>query len=59
MDCRDDKEMVSLIVPCYNGEKFIARCIESILSLIDHNIELTLVNDGLTDDTLNPLNVMT
>ena len=51
--------MVSLIVPCYNGEKFIGRCIESILSPIDHNIELTLVNDGLTDDTLNPLNVMT
>lgn len=51
--------MVSLIVPCYNGEKFIARCIESILNPIDHNIELTLVNDGLTDDTLNPLNVMT
>ena len=38
--------MVSLIVPCYNGEKFIARCIESILNQTDHNIELILVNDG-------------
>lgn len=45
--------MVSLIVPCYNGEKFIARCIESILNPIDHNIELILVNDGSTDDTSN------
>lgn len=50
--------MVSLIVPCYNREKFIVRCIKSILNPIDYNIELTLVNDGLTDDTLNPLNVM-
>lgn len=45
--------MVSLIVPCYNGEKFIARCIESILNQTDHNIELILVNDGSTDDTSN------
>ena len=43
--------MVSLIVPCYNGEKFIARCMESILNQTDHNIELILVNDGSTDNT--------
>lgn len=43
--------MVSLIVPCYNGEKFINRCIDSILSQTDSDIELILVNDGSTDKT--------
>ena len=48
--------MVSLIVPCYNGEKFIARCIESILNQTDHNIELILVNDGSMDSTSDIIN---
>lgn len=43
--------MVSLIVPCYNGERYIDRCIDSILAQTDHDIELILVNDGSTDKT--------
>lgn len=43
--------MVSLIVPCYNGENFINRCIDSILAQTDNDIELILVNDGSTDKT--------
>ena len=43
--------MVSLIVPCYNGERFIERCLDSILNQSDNNIELILVNDGSTDHT--------
>ena len=43
--------MVSLIVPCYNGERFIERCLDSILSQSDNNIELILINDGSTDHT--------
>ena len=43
--------MVSLIVPCYNGEAFIDRCIDSILSQTYKDIELVFVNDGSTDNS--------
>ena len=43
--------MVSLIVPCYNAERFIDRCIDSILAQTDNDIELILVNDGSTDNS--------
>lgn len=41
--------MVSIIVPCFNGEKFINRCFDSILNQTYKNIELILINDGSTD----------
>ena len=41
--------MVSLIVPCYNAEAFLERCIDSILAQTYKDIELILVNDGSTD----------
>lgn len=41
--------MVSIIVPCYNGEKFIKRCFNSILNQSYKQIEVILVNDGSTD----------
>ena len=43
--------MVSLIIPCFNGEKFIDRCISSILNQTYKNIELIFINDGSIDDT--------
>lgn len=43
--------MVSLIVPCYNSERFIDRCIDSILAQTFRDIELIIVNDGSTDHT--------
>ena len=46
---------ISLIVPTYNIENEITRCVESILGQTYHNIEIILVNDGSTDGTLNVL----
>ena len=40
---------ISVIVPIYNAEKYIARCLDSILMQEDSNIELILINDGSTD----------
>ena len=44
-------DKVSIIIPIYNGEKYISRCITSILEQKYNNIELILVNDGSTDKT--------
>ena len=43
--------MISIIVPIYNAEKTIDRCISSILSQTYKDIELILINDGSSDNT--------
>ena len=40
---------VSIVVPVYNSEKTIARCIDSILNQTYKEFELILVNDGSMD----------
>lgn len=42
---------VSIITPCYNGEQFVARYLESVLNQTYQNIEMILINDGSTDRT--------
>lgn len=42
-------DLVSIIVPCYNGEKFVDRCFNSILSQDYPHIQIIAVNDGSTD----------
>lgn len=43
--------MISVIVPVYNAEKYLRRCIESILCQTYGDIELLLINDGSTDES--------
>ena len=43
---------VSIVVPIYNAEKYIDRCIKSILDQSYHNLQLILINDGSTDHSL-------
>lgn len=49
------KEKVSIIVPVYNAEKYIERCLKSILNQTYKNLEIILINDGSTDNSLEIL----
>jgi glycosyltransferase involved in cell wall biosynthesis len=42
---------VSMVVPCYNKEKYIGAMLESVYRQLWNNIELILINDGSTDGT--------
>ena len=44
-----DKPLISVIVPVYNVEKYLPRCIESIIGQTYKNLEIILVDDGSTD----------
>lgn len=43
--------MISIVVPVYNVEKYLNRCIDSLINQTYKNIEIILVNDGSTDNS--------
>lgn len=51
---KDKKDGVSIVIPVYNSEKYIARCIDSLLqqkNIEREEMEILLINDGSTDDS--------
>lgn len=44
---------ISIIVPVYNVEKYLAQCVESILAQTLEDIEILLINDASTDQSLS------
>ena len=49
------KPLVSVLIPVYNVEKYLERCLDSILKQTLTKIEIICVNDGSTDNSLNIL----
>lgn len=45
------QELISVVVPVYNVEKYLERCVRSILEQTYQNLEVILVNDGSTDQS--------
>lgn len=50
------KPILSIIVPIYNVEDYLERCIKSILNQTFSDFELILVDDGSTDSSLKICN---
>ncbi len=50
--------LVSVVVACYNHEKFVQDCIDSILRQTYQNIELIIIDDGSTDNSVKKIKEM-
>ena len=49
-------DKVSIVIPVYNAEKYVEKCINSIFNNTYKNFEVILINDGSTDNSLEVLN---
>ncbi len=43
---------ISIIVPVYNAERTLARCVDSLLKQTHQNVQIILVNDASKDSSL-------
>lgn len=56
MSMNMDKKLISVIVPIYNGEKYIESIYQNIVNQTYRPIELILINDGSTDQSQDMIN---
>lgn len=47
--------LISVVVPCWNVERYVEECVKSLISQKYENIEIILVDDCSTDSTLSIL----
>ena len=45
--------VLSIIIPVYNVQDYLSHCLDSLYKQMDDTVEVILVNDGSTDDSLN------
>ena len=45
------KPLISVIIPVYNGEKYLSQTVESVLNQSFDDFELLLIDDGSTDNS--------
>jgi hypothetical protein len=50
---RRDRPTVSVVIPCHNAEKWIARSIQSVLDQRNIDVEIIVIDDGSTDKSLD------
>lgn len=48
--------LISVIIPLYNGEKYIEQCVMSIEKQIYNNVEIIIIDDGSIDNSYNIIN---
>lgn len=53
--CEKEMPLVSVVMPIYNARRFVAEAIESVLAQTHEHLELILIDDCSTDDTLQIL----
>lgn len=49
----EENELISVIIPIYNAEKYLRQCLESVINQTYKQLEIILVNDGSTDGSLS------
>lgn len=53
MELKDIKTLVSIIIPVYNSEKYLLECVHSIMNQSYEYLEIIIINDGSTDNSLS------
>ena len=53
-----ENPLVSVVIPCYNHEKFVQDCIQSVIDQTYPNIELIIIDDGSKDGSVEKIQEM-
>lgn len=53
---KENQPKISIIIPVYNNQKYLTRCIKSVIEQTYRNIEIIIINDGSTDKSIDIIN---